>query len=869
MEPAERLTPFLLNLFGCFDAALSDELTALSVKQHDVIAREIDINLFADGEHGAAENNAGEQEIINAYLDGGFHTGGHCAVNLAAENAVIGDGDKLGANTENEILVGDNRVILNREIVFNYLCDMVAEGLILVALFNVALFLCGFCQLCGSGCLVIVAGLEPLGHVDSGIGNEFDLLIIENGEREAAVSTLGALSFNKVYRGVADEIGNKEIIGAAVNGEGSIILLENTVIDKAYLGSEGHSLHLVMGNVNKGGACFNMKSLQLVSHLKAELCIKVGERLIHEENGGLGSEGSSNSNTLLLTARKLCGVSIHEHTYLNDTGNAANREVYLFLGELSHFGDYLAVSGSLKVIVEVLRLFSGCYLGFESGYLGGHILTVFNMVAEQLLGGEHRDGESVYQLDVGFLFIQLALLVTAFLDYLGDLVGGLENFSETSGVLCLKINFGHLLLDVGETESDVVINGHVGPEGVVLEKEADLALVGGDVDSEVAVENDLIADGDAAAGGSFQTCYHSQGGGLSAAGGTEQSNESVIFYNEVKVINSIELAPAFCDVFQFYLRHSLTSYSLVKACAGCFVNQSVAYEDSDYQDKVDAAGEGVKSHLIEVIEGGGKDKALNAQQHEERKLSQTGHKRQQIAADDRSLLNGDNDAEHSLHPGDILDYRGFFYLARKLKHRVERVSACKRDIFYRAYDDEDRIGVEEVYVLIGEQDEESGAYCDRGHEIGQESYAVYIVCPFASSVFGNGIAYHGADGARQKRAANAYPDGSAKGAPDGLVVEDAHLTIHTVFGDVLAGYPPFCGEVGGIARVKEGIISRVGQEGLKCEGNDGEYAGEEGENNEDECDNIFAGFAEVDFGYLTRFAGNGGVVFAALQAELI
>ena len=74
-----------------------------------------------------------------------------------------------------EILVGDNRVILNGEIIFNYLCDVVAEGLILVALFNVALFLCGFCQLSGSGCLVIVTGLEPLGHVDSGIGNEFDL----------------------------------------------------------------------------------------------------------------------------------------------------------------------------------------------------------------------------------------------------------------------------------------------------------------------------------------------------------------------------------------------------------------------------------------------------------------------------------------------------------------------------------------------------------------------------------------------------------------------------------------------------------------------------------------------------------------------
>ena len=95
------------------------------------------------------------------------------------------------------------------------------------------------------------------------------------------------------------------------------------------------------------------------------------------------------------------------------------------------------------------------------------------------------------------------------------------------------------------------------------------------------------------------------------------------------------------------------------------------------------------------------------------------------------------------------------------------------------------------------------------------------------------------------------------------------MSVHTVFGDILVRQPPLGGQVAGVAGVQEGVVAGVGQEGLKGEGDYGEDAGEEGEDYQDDGDDYPARLAQVDLGYLSGFAGDGGVVFAALQAELV
>ena len=77
-----------------------------------------------------------------------------------------------------------------------------------------------------------------------------------------------------------------------------------------------------------------------------------------------------------------------------------------------------------------------------------------------------------------------------------------------------------------------------------------------------------------------------------------------------------------------------------------------------------------------------------------------------IAADDGGLLDGDDDAGHPLDPGHILDDSGLLDLAGQLEHGVEGAAAGEGDVLDCAYDDEQSIGIEEVDVLIGKQDEE-------------------------------------------------------------------------------------------------------------------------------------------------------------------
>ena len=105
--------------------------------------------------------------------------------------------------------------------------------------------------------------------------------------------------------------------------------------------------------------------------------------------------------------------------------------------------------------------------------------------------------------------------------------------------------------------SDVLIYGHIGPQSVVLEQEAHLALVGGDVDAQGAVEYHLVADGDAPAGGGFQTGDHPQSGGFAAAGGAKQCDECVILDNQIQVVYRVELAPVLGNVFQSDFRHGV------------------------------------------------------------------------------------------------------------------------------------------------------------------------------------------------------------------------------------------------------------------------------------------------------------------------
>ena len=179
------------------------------------------------------------------------------------------------------------------------------------------------------------------------------------------------------------------------------------------------------------------------------------------------------------------------------------------------------------------------------------------MIAEEGLGGVLGDGEGINELQNRLLLLQLAVLIPALLQNGGDIGGVFQDLGQTGSVFGLKIHLGHGLLDIGQAEGDILIHGHIGPQGVVLEQEAHLALVGRNVDAHITVENHLVADGDFSAGGGLQAGDHPQRGGFAAAGWAQQGDESVVFNGQVQVLDGIEFAPTLGNVLQFDFRHLL------------------------------------------------------------------------------------------------------------------------------------------------------------------------------------------------------------------------------------------------------------------------------------------------------------------------
>ena len=98
------------------------------------------------------------------------------------------------------------------------------------------------------------------------------------------------------------------------------------------------------------------------------------------------------------------------------------------------------------------------------------------------------------------------------------------------------------------------------PQGVVLKEEADVALVGRNVDALLRGVDDLAADNDFAGGRRFQTRNHAQRGGLAAAGRAEQGDEAAVGDIQIQVLNGREAAEALGNVFQNNFRHVFTQF---------------------------------------------------------------------------------------------------------------------------------------------------------------------------------------------------------------------------------------------------------------------------------------------------------------------
>ena len=118
-------------------------------------------------------------------------------------------------------------------------------------------------------------------------------------------------------------------------------------------------------------------------------------------------------------------------------------------------------------------------------------------------------------------------------------------------------SFLNALVDLGlgglaelKTESHVIINSHVRIQSVVLEYHGDVAILGSNIVYE------LIADVEFAVGNLFETCNHTQGGGLTTTGRTNENDKFLIFDVQAEITYSSNAAGIYLvDVFQSYACH--------------------------------------------------------------------------------------------------------------------------------------------------------------------------------------------------------------------------------------------------------------------------------------------------------------------------
>ena len=81
----------------------------------------------------------------------------------------------------------------------------------------------------------------------------------------------------------------------------------------------------------------------------------------------------------------------------------------------------------------------------------------------------------------------------------------------------------------GQAEGDVLVNGHMGIQGVVLEDHGDVPVLGSHV------VDHPVADVQLAAGDVLQARDHPQSGGLAAAGGAHQDDELLVLNFQIQV----------------------------------------------------------------------------------------------------------------------------------------------------------------------------------------------------------------------------------------------------------------------------------------------------------------------------------------------
>jgi hypothetical protein len=201
-----------------------------------------------------------------------------------------------------------------------------------------------------------------------------------------------------------------------------------------------------------------------------------------------------------------------------------HRSADLLDGAALHDGDALAEGEGLGLVVGDVE-HGGAEAGVETG----------DFSAEREAGLGIEVGEGLVEEEQGGAANEGAAKGDALALAAGE-GGGVAveaggEVEELSGVADAAVGFRLGEMADLQAESEVVIDRHVGVEGMVLEDHGDIAVPRGEV------VDDLAGEGDGARVGLLESADEPQGGGLAATRGADEDEEFPVVYEEGGVVH--------------------------------------------------------------------------------------------------------------------------------------------------------------------------------------------------------------------------------------------------------------------------------------------------------------------------------------------
>ena len=149
-----------------------------------------------------------------------------------------------------------------------------------------------------------------------------------------AAAGLYQLGVKQVHLRSADKPGHKDIGRVLKYLLRGADLLDIAVLHDDDAVTQGHSLGLVVGDIDEGCVDALAKLDDLSPHLITELGIQVAERLIHQKDLGIAHDGAADGHALALTAGKRLRFTVQIAGDVQDFGGLPHLLVDLVLGQL-------------------------------------------------------------------------------------------------------------------------------------------------------------------------------------------------------------------------------------------------------------------------------------------------------------------------------------------------------------------------------------------------------------------------------------------------------------------------------------------------------------------------------------------------------